>query len=130
MSPPPGLGMDAELREPGVRFFFAGACLRGRGGTPFSSPEELPTRVSRSARRQRYERGGLVPHAFCCAITHGEMVGPVMASDGHCYERAAIVEKGATRRQRRMPHSPARSSSPATTSGKRSNGGASSSPWR
>ena len=37
------------------------------------------------------ERGWLVPRAFCCAITHDEMVDPVIARDGHCYERAAIV---------------------------------------
>ena len=38
------------------------------------------------------ERGWLVPRAFCCAITHDEMVDPVITRDGHCYERAAIVE--------------------------------------
>ena len=38
------------------------------------------------------ERDGLAPHAFCCPITQEEMVDPVVASDGHCYERAAIVE--------------------------------------
>ena len=38
------------------------------------------------------ERDGLAPHAFCCPITQEEMADPVVASDGHCYERAAIVE--------------------------------------
>ena len=38
------------------------------------------------------ERDGLAPHAFCCPITQEEMVDPVVAGDGHCYERAAIVE--------------------------------------
>ena len=49
------------------------------------------------------ERDGLAPHAFCCPITQEEMVDPVVASDGHCYERAAIVEWF---RQRVPPTSP------------------------
>ena len=44
------------------------------------------------------ERGWLVPHAFCCAITQEAMVDPVMAGDGHCYERA---QDGNTDRQHR-----------------------------
>ena len=49
------------------------------------------------------ERDGLAPHAFCCPITQEEMADPVVASDGHCYERAAIVEWF---RQRVPPTSP------------------------
>ena len=32
-----------------------------------------------------------VPHDFCCPITHVEMDEPVVASDGHSYERAALA---------------------------------------
>ena len=38
----------------------------------------------------RDECAGPVPQAFCCAITQEEMRDPVIAGDGHCYERAAI----------------------------------------
>ena len=49
----------------------------------------------------RDECSGHVPQAFCCAITQEEMRDPVMAGDGHCYERVAIVEwfRRAARRQ-------------------------------
>ena len=49
----------------------------------------------------RDECSGHVPQAFCCAITQEEMRDPVMAGDGHCYERAAIVDwfRRAARRQ-------------------------------
>ena len=33
----------------------------------------------------------LVPNAFCCSITQEVMVDPVIADDGHCYERIAIT---------------------------------------
>ena len=49
----------------------------------------------------RDECAGPVPQAFCCAITQEEMRDPVIAGDGHCYERAAIVDwfRRAARRQ-------------------------------
>ena len=39
---------------------------------------------------QRAQGEDNAPHDFCCPITQELMSDPVMASDGHTYERAAI----------------------------------------
>ena len=49
------------------------------------------------------ERDGQVPDAFCCSITQDVMVDPVIAIDGHCYDRESITEWF---RRRQPPTSP------------------------
>lgn len=53
--------------------------------------EELPALIEK--RREALGIGGVeAPSDFCCPITHEVMVDPVIASDGHSYEREALVE--------------------------------------
>ena len=53
--------------------------------------EELPAHLEK--RREALGIGGVdTPSDFCCPITHEVMVEPVVASDGHSYEREALME--------------------------------------
>ena len=53
--------------------------------------EALEVEAESQRRRESLGLGDLqVPAEFVCPITHEKMVDPVVASDGHSYERAAI----------------------------------------
>lgn len=55
--------------------------------------EELATEAARQTRRESLGIAHLAtPIEFVCPITYDKMVDPVVASDGHSYERAAITE--------------------------------------
>jgi hypothetical protein len=54
--------------------------------------EELQTAVARRARRESVGLNVPLPADFTCPITYDKMKDPVVASDGHSYERSAIEE--------------------------------------
>jgi uncharacterized membrane protein YqiK len=54
--------------------------------------EELQTAAARRARRESVGLNVPLPADFICPITYDKMKDPVVASDGHSYERSAIEE--------------------------------------
>ena len=54
--------------------------------------EELQTAAARRARRESVGLNVPLPADFTCPITYDKMKDPVVASDGHSYERSAIEE--------------------------------------
>jgi hypothetical protein len=54
--------------------------------------EELQAAVARRARRESVGLNVPLPADFTCPITYDKMKDPVVASDGHSYERSAIEE--------------------------------------
>jgi hypothetical protein len=93
-----------------------GSADEGAGGSPDAVAShrlaDLSTRGGKKGdpRRERYSGGGhskrqplqpwslenamaaeVVPPSFCCPITHERMNDPVIAADGHTYERVAIA---------------------------------------
>ena len=50
--------------------------------------------MSRTAKEMKQNLAGLVdiPENYYCSITHEIMSNPVVAADGHSYEKAAIEE--------------------------------------
>ena len=60
--------------------------------------EQSQREAARRARRESLGLGALTtPNEFLCPITQDVMIDPVVASDGHSYERtaiAAILERG------------------------------------
>ena len=62
---------------------------------------ELRDEAALRARRETLGLGELpLPHEFKCPITYARMKDPVVASDGHSYERSAIVRVLAARHPR------------------------------
>jgi hypothetical protein len=53
---------------------------------------ELRTAATRRARRESVGLNVALPADFTCPITYDKMKDPVVASDGHSYERSAIEE--------------------------------------
>ena len=53
---------------------------------------ELQTAAARRARRESVGLNVPLPADFTCPITYDKMKDPVVASDGHSYERSAIEE--------------------------------------
>jgi hypothetical protein len=54
--------------------------------------DELQTAAARRARRESVGLNVPLPADFTCPITYDKMKDPVVASDGHSYERSAIEE--------------------------------------
>jgi hypothetical protein len=54
--------------------------------------DELQTAATRRARRESVGLNVPLPADFTCPITKDRMMDPVVASDGHSYERSAIEE--------------------------------------
>jgi len=54
--------------------------------------DELQTAAARRARRESVGLNVPLPADFICPITYDKMKDPVVASDGHSYERSAIEE--------------------------------------
>ena len=54
--------------------------------------EELQTAAARRTRRESVGLNVPLPADFTCPITYDKMKDPVVASDGHSYERTAIEE--------------------------------------
>ena len=54
--------------------------------------DELQTAAARRARRESVGLNVALPADFTCPITYDKMKDPVVASDGHSYERSAIEE--------------------------------------
>ena len=54
--------------------------------------DELRTASARRARRESVGLNVALPADFTCPITYDKMKDPVVASDGHSYERSAIEE--------------------------------------
>lgn len=60
-------------------------CVR-TGTFSFAVPFILPSAIKKST------SPGLIPNSYCCPITQEIMLEPVIAMDGHTYEREAILQ--------------------------------------
>ena len=71
------------------------ADLRTRGGKPPTGGPRRERPPKRQALRpwplENVPAAEAVPPSFCCPITHERMNDPVIAADGHTYERVAIA---------------------------------------